>query len=251
MNLIINARDAMPEGGTIVVSAENRTASDDDPLPLHEGDYVVISVIDRGCGISPELLDKVLEPFFTTKEVGKGTGLGLSMVYGFAKQTGGTLNIESKVGVGTCTELWLPRATGNAARKGPRSNVSQDPVAQRSLRILLIDDHAEVRGTTAAMLRDLGHSTVDVGTGAEGVEILSADERKFDLLVTDYAMPRLSGTEVIKLARQHVTDLPALIVTGYADMDEVSERPSDVGLLLKPFTVHDLSRAVQGAVESR
>jgi signal transduction histidine kinase/response regulator RpfG family c-di-GMP phosphodiesterase len=249
MNLIINARDAMPDGGTISVVAENRSATEDDRVPLPEGDYVVVTVVDRGCGISAELLDKVFEPFFTTKEVGKGTGLGLSMVYGFAKQSGGTLHIDSQVGEGTRAALWLPRATVNGARSAKRDTDPKEVRAQRSLRIMLVDDHAEVRETTAAMLRDLGHSTVDVGSGAEALEVMEGDEAKFDLLVTDYAMPRQSGTEVIKLARGLHPRLPALIITGYADGQEVGGRPADVGLLMKPFTIGELSSAVQRAVE--
>ena len=249
MNLIINARDAMPDGGTITVVAENRAATADDPVPLPDGDYVVISVVDRGCGIAPDLLDKVFEPFFTTKEVGKGTGLGLSMVYGFAKQSSGTLHIDSQVGEGTRAELWLPRATTDASAIDAGTSEPHDLGSQKSLRVLLIDDHAEVRGTTAAMLRDLGHSTVDVGSGAEAFEVLDGDGTPFGLLITDYAMPRQSGTEVIKLARQQHPDLPALIITGYADKQEIGGRPADVGLLMKPFTISELSKAVQRAIK--
>jgi CheY-like chemotaxis protein len=171
------------------------------------------------------------------------------MVYGFAKQSGGTLHIDSQVGEGTRAELWLPRATTEVADAGARSGDQQDLGSQRTLRILLIDDHAEVRGTTAAMLRDLGHSTVDVGSGAEAREILAGEGARFDLLITDYAMPRQSGTEVIKMARKRQPGLAALIITGYADADEVGGRPPDVGLLMKPFTILELSKAVQRAVE--
>jgi PAS domain S-box-containing protein len=248
MNLIINARDAMPDGGTITVIAENRSVRDEDPLPLAKGDYAVIAVVDRGCGIEAEMLDKVLEPFFTTKEVGKGTGLGLSMVYGFAKQSGGTLRLTSKVGEGTRAELWLPRAKPSDSLRRSSSADSSEPESHRSVRVLMIDDHAEVRGTTAAMLADLGHKVVEAGSGPEALEILEAGGAKFDLLITDYAMPRQSGTDVIRAARGHDGGLPAIIVTGYADEAEIGARPANVGVLMKPFTLSDLAAAVSRAV---
>ena len=247
MNLIINARDAMPDGGVIKVVAENRAigvGADEEPLP--PGDYVVISVVDTGAGIPPEMLDKVLEPFFTTKEVGKGTGLGLSMVYGFAKQSGGTLRLDSKVGEGTTAELWLRRATAeeDPIRDEPAADGELD--AQRPLRVMLVDDHAEVRGTTAAMLRDMGHAVTEAASGAEALEQMNGSG--LDLLITDYAMPRQSGTDVIRLAREKYPALPALLITGYADAEAIGERPADVGVLMKPFLFPDLSRAIQAAV---
>ena len=248
MNLIINARDAMPDGGTITVGAENRSISADDPMPLAEGDYVVISVVDQGCGIAPEMLDKVLEPFFTTKEVGKGTGLGLSMVYGFAKQSGGTLALTSRVDEGTRAELWLPRALNGDAPSRLRLPDNHEPESHHSLRILLIDDHAEVRGTTAAMLADLGHKTVEAGSGPEALEILKAGGAEFDLLITDYAMPRQSGTDLVRSAREFDAGMPAIIVTGYADETAIGTRPSNVGLLMKPFSLGDLAAAVSVAM---
>jgi len=248
MNLVINARDAMPDGGTITVAADKRHLTDDDPLPLPEGDYVVICVIDSGCGIAPDEIDKVLEPFFTTKEVGKGTGLGLSMVYGFAKQSGGTLRLLSEVGEGTKAELWLPAA---AEISGGRSSVPavRETQANRPLNILLIDDHAEVRGTTAAMLGDLGHTILDFASGSEALAALD-EGAAFDLLITDYAMPRQSGTEVVRLARKRVPGLPAIIITGYADADEIGSRPGDVALLMKPFSLTELAGAVDAAISS-
>jgi PAS domain S-box-containing protein len=247
MNLIINARDSMRDGGTITVLVENRTVTAEDPLPLSEGEYVAISVIDRGCGIPPEMIDKVLEPFFTTKDVGKGTGLGLSMIYGFANQSGGTLRLISEVDEGTRAELWLPRATSNQSRARQAEGKQDEPERHSPLRILLIDDHDEVRGTTAAMLSDLGHSTCEASSGSEAIEMIKSTDKNFDLLITDYAMPRQSGIEVVKIAREQQPDLPAIIVTGYADEAEIGSRPSKVGLLMKPFTLSKLSAAVRDA----
>ena len=247
MNLIINARDAMPSGGTITVSVENRTVETADTVAA--GDYVVMGVSDSGCGIPSELVEKVLEPFYTTKEIGKGTGLGLSMVYGFAKQSGGTLRLQSEVGRGTCAELWLPRSTADRRIAEAMPAEKTAPAAARSLRVLLIDDHPEVRQTTAAMLRDLGHNAVEVGSGAEAIELLSGTEGGFDLLISDYAMPRQSGTEVVRLARETHAQLPAVIITGYADGEGIDGRPADVGLLMKPFTLTELSGAVDRAFD--
>jgi PAS domain S-box-containing protein len=249
MNLIINARDAMNSGGTINVSVENRTVDADDDGSLPTGDYVVVSVVDGGCGIPPAMIEKVLEPFFTTKEIGKGTGLGLSMVYGFAKQSGGTLRLHSEVDKGTRAELWLPRASEGPVPDGRSEVEAQETFSQRSLRVLLIDDHPEVRGTTAAMLRDLGHDAVEAAGGAEAIDLLKQKEASFDVLITDYAMPRQSGTEVVRLARKARPKLPAVIVTGYADAEEIGGRPTDVGLLMKPFTLAELSGAVHRAFD--
>ena len=251
MNLIINARDAMPDGGTISVLASNRKVTDAGAAGLPVGDYVVLAVADSGCGISGDIIEQVMEPFFTTKEVGKGTGLGLSMVYGFAKQSGGAFRIESKLGVGTRAELWLPRAQGEEARPLRRAASAQDGKSVGSLSILLVDDHDGVRATTAAALTDLGHDVIEASDGTQAIEMLAARPRCCDLLISDYAMPRVSGAEVIRQAREICPDLPALIITGYADERSVSRRPSDVLVLSKPFTAEQLRGAIVQAVESR
>jgi PAS domain S-box-containing protein len=250
MNLIINARDAMPQGGTISVRAEMRAAAADPEAGLPPGDYVVLTVADAGCGISGEMLEQVMEPFFTTKEVGKGTGLGLSMVYGFARQSGGAFRIDSKLGVGTRAEIWLPKARApdrpEAARpRGPRSRE-----ALRPLRIVLVDDHDGVRATTAAMLADLGHQVIEAADGGELLSRLSDAPEACDLVISDYAMPHVSGAEVIRQARALRPGLPAIIITGYADTKSIGERPDDVLVLSKPFTVEQLTGAMQAALTS-
>jgi PAS domain S-box-containing protein len=249
MNLIINARDAMPEGGTISVHAENRTAVADPQRGIVAGDYVLLSVSDGGSGISPEILEQVMEPFFTTKEVGKGTGLGLSMVYGFAKQSGGVFRIDSTVGVGTRAEIWLPRGTPEASigQAEPAVRAGSDKAAA-SLKILLADDHEGVRSTTAALLFDLGHSVREAADGPELLSILRGDPDCCDLLITDYAMPHVSGAEVIHQAREIRPGLPAIIITGYADAQSIARRPDDVLVLSKPFTRDQVDAALRGAV---
>ena len=254
MNLIINARDAMPEGGTITVTGENRSLAADNPLALPQGDYVVLTVADTGSGIPPEIVEKVLEPFFTTKEIGKGTGLGLSMVYGFAKQSDGAIQIGSKLGEGTNVELWLPRAPASSAAAGEDESEA-DIVPQQdgfpSLSILLADDHHGVRATTAAMLQDLGHEVTEAAGGAEVLDIMKKSPGAHHMIITDYAMPSISGVEVIRRARDMTSDLPGIIITGYADTDSIANRPGDVLVLAKPFTSDQLNKAVRAAYARR
>jgi PAS domain S-box-containing protein len=240
VNLIINARDAMPEGGTVTISAENHALGARNWAELPAGDYVRLSVSDTGTGIAPEVLEKVLEPFFTTKELGKGSGLGLSMVYGFAKQSNGAFRIQSELGSGTIAELWLPRAPHQdkadvaPTKEEPRTRIS------RKLRILLVDDHAEVRTTTAAVLEDIGHEVVQAPDGTEALTRMREQDCNYDVVISDYAMPHLSGTEFLRSARELCPGLPALIITGYAEADTIKDRPEGVEILLKPFTANKL-----------
>jgi len=238
VNLIINARDAMPSGGTVTVTAEGRTVQPGERLGLAAGAYVRMCVADTGSGIMPEHLEKVLEPFFTTKEVGKGSGLGLPMVYGFAEQSNGVFKIESTVGQGTVAQLWLPAAEPHTenkavavAREGKPEQIAVGP-----LKILLVDDHPEVRRTTAALLEEFGHVVIEAQNGTDALAALAEDAGDCDLLISDYAMPHVSGTQLVRVARQRSPDLSALIITGYAETEAVRDLPDRVEILLKPFT---------------
>jgi PAS domain S-box-containing protein len=245
VNLIINARDAMPGGGTVTISAENRSISAEEPSDFAPGDYVLLSVIDTGGGISPEILEKVTEPFFTTKDVGKGSGLGLSMVYGFAKQSNGAFRIESTLGQGARAELWLPRAPVGETTDAPRLRPRKSKKSQtRQLNILLVDDHSVVRNATAALLEESGHKVLEAADGTAGLEMLKRRDCDFDMLITDYAMPYLSGTDFLRQARELCPDVPALIITGYADASTITDRPDDVEILPKPFTPAELDAAI-------
>jgi CheY-like chemotaxis protein len=244
LNLIINARDAMPAGGAITIAVGNRQLGADEVSGLAAGDYVRFAISDTGTGISPDHLEMVTEPFFTTKEVGKGSGLGLSMVYGFARQSNGAFRIESALGEGTTAELWLPRAPQGASREPAAAPEQRRTDSSRKLRILLVDDHAEVRSTTAAVLADLGHIVTEAANGTEALELLEHDRCRCDLMITDYAMPHLSGTDFLRSARELCPDVPALIITGYADTEAIGDRPEDVDILLKPFT----PAALEGAL---
>lgn len=236
MNLIINARDAMADGGTVTVNASNAVVDEASATAdLGAGSYVVIAIADTGSGIAPALLDQVLEPFFTTKAVGKGTGLGLSMVYGFAKQSGGAIRIESEVGTGTCVELWLPAASHG--RKQLDGSAECAPTAsERPLRVLLVDDHDGVRATTAALLEDLGHSVIAVDGALDAIDLVTAEPGKFDLVLTDYAMPKMSGAELIRKLRSLRADLPAAIITGNAEPQSPITQIEAIEVLTKPFT---------------
>ena len=240
VNLIINARDAMPAGGTVTISAENHALRADNWAELPAGDYVQLSVTDTGSGIAPDVLEKVLEPFFTTKELGKGSGLGLPMVYGFAKQSNGAFRIRSELGAGTTAELWLPRSPNGEVADVATSKDEPRLTASRNLRILLVDDHAEVRSTTAAVLQDIGHEVVESADGPHALQRLRDGDCNYDVMISDYAMPHLSGTEFLRSAREICPGVPALIITGYAEADSINDRPEGVEILLKPFTANKL-----------
>jgi signal transduction histidine kinase/FixJ family two-component response regulator len=247
MNLVINARDAMPQGGTITLSAENLTLPVD-AGDLAAGDYVVLSVQDTGTGIAPDMLAKVVEPFFTTKEVGKGTGLGLSTAYGFARQSGGTLRIESELERGTRVELWLPRsadvvpaqndAKPDAAKSARAAGLSSTP------ELLLVDDSTNLRELTATMLREHGFAVCTAAGGAEALGLIEREPDRFDLIITDFAMPLVSGLDVVRFARSLRSDWPAIITSGYADASAIRDRPADVPLLGKPFSDEKLVDAI-------
>ncbi|MGX5844863.1 response regulator [Mesorhizobium sp. ArgA1] len=249
MNLVFNARDAMPSGGTLTIHAQNRSIeSRSQDLPA--GDYVVVTVKDTGSGIAPDIIAKVIEPFFTTKPVGKGTGLGLSTVYGFMKQSGGTLRIDSVVDRGTTMQLWLPRSVEDPAFTPGEADVSQlvlDTHAKPPS-ILLIDDSNVLRQLTAESLRQRGFEVACAAGGAEALAMIERAPDDFDVIVTDFAMPLVSGLDVIRFARSIRSDWPAVIITGYADADEIANRPADVPLLGKPFRDRDLIETIWSAV---
>ncbi|TIR14735.1 MAG: response regulator [Mesorhizobium sp.] len=246
MNLVFNARDAMPSGGTISVSARNHTidTTSDDLAP---GDYVVVTVKDTGVGIPPNIINKVVEPFFTTKPVGKGTGLGLSTVYGFMKQSGGALRIDSDIGRGTSMELWLPRSveqpeTSPADSNGKRILVEAAGKALPSL--LLVDDSSGLRQLIAETLRQHGFEVTCAAGGAEALTIIEGTPHHCDVIVTDFAMPLVSGVDVIRFARNLRSNWPAVIITGYADADAIADRPSDVPLVNKPIREWELIESI-------
>jgi PAS domain S-box-containing protein len=239
LNLTLNARDAMPDGGDIVLSARERSIAAGHMSGLHAGDYIHLTITDTGEGMDEETLRKAVEPFFTTKGVGKGTGLGLSMVHGFAEQSGGRLILQSQKGKGTTAELWLPVAKTSA--KPAASVLAASERAFRSLTILAVDDDALVLMNTVAMLEDLGHAVFEAYSGQEALDILGRED-SIDLVITDQAMPKMTGTELAKTIKSKWPDIPVLLATGYADR----VRGDDIGLpkLTKPYLQRDLLDAI-------
>ena len=243
LNLAINARDAMLAGGKLTIGTKNIVRGYGRGLPpLDPGDYVMISVADTGTGMSEDVRSRAFEPFFTTKDVGKGTGLGLSMVYGFAKQSGGTVTIDSEIGNGTTLRIYLPRAPHRSAGAEEADEQSRWNAGPPS-RILVVDDNSAVRAITAIMLRTLGHDAVEAVGGENGLELLERD-RDFDLLMVDLAMPNMHGDEFAARARVLIPGVPTLFVTGYAEPGQVSQR-AQRELLKKPFRCVQLAEKLR------
>jgi PAS domain S-box-containing protein len=244
LNLTMNARDAMPRGGSIVITAREETVADDAPAGLLvPGRYVCLSVADSGEGMDEATLKRAAEPFFTTKGVGKGTGLGLSMVHGLAEQSGGRLVLKSEKGKGTIAELWLPLAqtTRPDSEAAPADNAAQ--AATRPLTVLAVDDDRLVLMNTVAMLEEMGHTVLEATSGPQALEILRR-HAMVDLLITDEAMPQMTGLQLAKTVRTVRPDLPIILATGYAEVPRDSMLPK----LSKPFFQEDLARAVAAAV---
>jgi PAS domain S-box-containing protein len=249
LNLAANARDAMPDGGSLRLTARNVTVAPApsifidlvSPSAAPPGDYVVLAVSDTGSGMSEAALTRAADPFFTTKGPGKGTGLGLSMVHGFAQQSGGALKLSSQSGAGTTAELWLPRTTEPLPPAAAAVDAAYAPVA-RSLRILLVDDDPLVLAGTAAMLEELGHDAVHIAaSGAEALGVLQRDGA-FDLLLTDLMMPGMSGMQLARQARALCPSLPILLASGFAEREEAAG--ADWPRLRKPYGLADLAAAL-------
>ena len=252
LNLAVNGRDAMPSGGSLTIAARNRQISigesgGNNPPP---GDYVAITVTDSGVGMDPETLTKVFDPFFTTKEVGKGTGLGLSMVYGFAKQSGGTVVIDSTPGAGTVVTLLLARSAGSA--EAPVSMVREsEPFGTASETILVVEDDDDVRAYTVATLRELGYRVVEAHNGESALALLDKQEQPIRLLITDVVMPKMSGSELAAVARARQPDLRILYTSGYPRDAIMRDGRLDAGvdLLAKPFTLRTLAARVREIID--
>jgi PAS domain S-box-containing protein len=251
LNLVINARDAMPEGGHLTISSENISIAAQLGA-VSAGDYVRLSVEDYGSGMSGDVLGRAFDPFFTTKPIGQGTGLGLSMVYGFVKQTGGHVQIDSVEGVGTSVYLYLPRHQ-DAIERG--ATVVDGLVAPRAVdgeRVLVVEDEDAVRMLVVDVLRELGYSTLEAGDSKTALPYLLGAER-IDLLVSDVGLPGLNGRQLAEIARQHRPQLPVLFMTGYAPDAQVRGDFLGAGMdmLTKPFTVDDLALRVRNMLELR
>jgi signal transduction histidine kinase len=243
LNLALNARDAMPAGGRLSIRAHR-----DEGLAagLAAGEFVCTVVTDSGEGMDEQTLKRATEPFFTTKGVGKGTGLGLPMVHGMVTQSGGAMQIASQAGQGTSVRLWLPVDRTGASPRSEAAEALAQPAA--SCRIIVVDDDPLILSSTAAMLEDLGHVVLEAGSAARALEMLRADA-KVDFVLTDYAMPAMTGAELAEVVRRQWPWMPVVLASGYADLRETENLPRR--RLGKPFSQADLARCIASVLEDR
>jgi CheY-like chemotaxis protein len=246
LNLAVNSKDAMPEGGKLKISTGTRYF-DTDERDLPAGDYVLVTVSDVGTGIPPNLLQKVFDPFFTTKPVGSGTGLGLSQVYGFARQSGGVARLRSEVGQGTTVEMLFPQADEEAQSPVAAVRAAGLPPKAGACHILVVEDDPDVRRVIVECLSLIGYRVTEAANGGEALAQLGT--AKPDLLVVDYAMPDMTGAEVISRARQLVGAIPVILATGYADMAAVERLAGKPTILRKPFDIAQLGDAVASVLD--
>ena len=244
LNLATNARDAMPEGGKVIIAARERAERDTEKFPA--GRSICLSLTDQGEGMDAATLARATEPFFTTKGIGKGTGLGLPMVHGMTEQMGGRFAITSRKGEGTTVEICLPLSQARpAALDGVVA--SAELLAVKPLTVIVVDDDMLVLFNSVALLEDMGHRVLEAGSGAEALAL--ARTHKADLLITDQAMPQMTGLQLLEALRKEQPGLPVLIATGYAELP--ADAPKDIILLGKPFTGEELARAIAAIMKPR
>jgi signal transduction histidine kinase/CheY-like chemotaxis protein len=242
LNLAVNARDAMPEGGRLTIATSNVPHGDKSkPVELAVGDYVSVSVRDTGTGMTDEVLRKAFEPFFTTKPVGSGTGLGLSQVYGIAKQTGGTVSIDTKVGSGTTVTVYLPRTTAVPGVR-PSEELRTVPLRKHEATILVVDDDRDVRQLAVSCLESLGYQVLAADGGPAALEI-AASTANIDMVLIDIAMPEITGVEAMDAILKKRPGVPFLYMTGYVGPSKLD--PSEHRILKKPFTIAELAAKVE------
>jgi CheY-like chemotaxis protein len=255
LNLCINARDAMPDGGKLTIETANAhlddayAAAQRDVTP---GQYVAICVTDTGVGMSAELISRVFEPFFTTKPLGQGTGLGLSMVYGFAKQSEGHVRIYSEEGQGTTVKLYLPRYRGADREEDTQDQLVEAPRAEAGETVLVVEDEPVVRDLIVEVLGDLGYKALEAGDGPSGLKLLQS-KRRIDLLITDVGLPGLNGRQLADQAREKRPDLKVLFITGYAENATMANGFLEPGMAMvtKPFAVDGLMRKIRQLIEDK
>ena len=252
LNLVLNARDAMPNGGNLVVQTRNQHLDADftEAYPnLASGDYVVLSVQDTGCGMPEAVIGRAFDPFFTTKPIGQGTGLGLSMIYGFSKQSRGHVTIDSEVDKGTTVNLYLPRFVGEEIHE-PQIAAQHAPNAQDGETVLIVEDDPAVRVLVSAVLSELGYAFVEAADANGALPILQSSQR-IDLLISDVGLPGMNGRQLAEIGRQIRPDLRVLFITGYAEHAAVRGGFLDPGMqmITKPFTFDLLTAKVREMIE--
>jgi two-component system, cell cycle sensor histidine kinase and response regulator CckA len=254
VNLAVNARDAMPDGGRLTLKTSNVAA--DESLQfvskgMPKGEYVLVEVTDTGTGIPPEIIDRIFEPFFSTKEVGKGTGLGLSTVYGIVKQTGGFVYPESEPGRGTTFRIFLPRhvpAAGEGMQiVAPLVPARADDTGRGT--ILLVEDEEWLRGLNARGLRSRGYTVLQAANGVEAIEAFEGHAGKIDLVVSDVVMPEMDGPTLLTNLRSRDPGVKIIFVSGYAEeaFEKNLAEGEQYSFLAKPFTLKQLIDAVKQA----
>ncbi|WP_449101189.1 ATP-binding protein [Pseudomonas veronii] len=253
LNLVINARDAMPNGGNLTVETSNRHLDSVFTAAygtLQPGDYVELSVSDSGCGIPESVMGRVFDPFFTTKPIGQGTGLGLSMIYGFARQSGGHVTIHSEVGKGTTVSLFLPRFVGEMV-VAEAANPARLPFANAGETVLIVEDDPAVRVLVSAVLKELGYAFVEAGDANTALPIIESDQR-IDLMISDVGLPGMNGRQLAEIGRQIRPELKVLFITGYAEHAAVRGGFLDPGmqLITKPFTFDLLTAKVREMIRA-
>jgi signal transduction histidine kinase len=247
LNLAVNARDAMPNGGYLNITARGECVAGACMPGLAPGDYVVVGVSDTGCGMDEATLKQACEPFFTTKERGRGTGLGFSMVDGLVGQSGGIMRISSRVDFGTKVELWLPASSETEESDRERLQVTLPCDSMRSFRVLVVDDDPIVRASTTAMIEDLGHSAIEAASAGDALDVLRSPT-EIDVVITDYAMPGVTGASLAAKTNRIRPGLPVVIATGYADsLQDAAALPR----LEKPYRQQDLAALIERLVERR
>jgi two-component system cell cycle sensor histidine kinase/response regulator CckA len=269
VNLAVNARDAMPEGGELTIRTRNVEAAESATFGYREmtpGDYVLVEVQDSGTGIDPEVIKKIFEPFFTTKEVGKGTGLGLSMVYGIVKQTGGFIFCESEPGQGATFRIFLPRhipaekpvaeaASGEAAAGAEKPSAPRGREEQKDLSgsatVLLAEDEDAVRMGNVRALASRGYTVHEASSGVEALDKFKELDGKVDIVVSDVVMPEMDGPTLLRELLLLQPDIKFIFVSGYAEDAFAKNLPSEAkfGFLPKPFSLKQLATVVKDMLE--
>jgi len=257
LNLVINARDAMPDGGHLLIETANsvlpvrRNAGWERPCRnVPPGEYMALSVVDDGAGMNPDVIARAFDPFFTTKPMGEGTGLGLSMIYGFVQQSGGHVRLCSKLGQGTTVTIYLPRHLGPVEDEAPADAVAHLPAAAASAVVLVVEDEPDVRMVIVDVLSDIGYTTIEAADGRSGLQILESGAR-VDLLLTDVGLSgAMNGRQLADAARHRRPGLKVLFVTGYAESVAVGNGRMEQGMqvLTKPFAVDALATRVRGII---
>ncbi len=254
LNLCINARDAMPDGGSIVIETANKWMDDRSARQhnMPEGQYLALSVTDTGTGMTPEVVARVFEPFFTTKPIGEGTGLGLSMIFGFAQQSGGQVRVYSEVDQGTTVTIYLPRHYGEVVDEDEANKAIMLPRSEQGETVLIVDDEPTVRMLIADILDDLGYVSIEAADSAAGLKVLQSDVR-IDLLVSDVGLPGgMNGRQMADAARVARPDLKILFITGYAENALLGKGKLAPGMavLTKPFAVEDMAARIRSMIEA-